>query len=43
VAKRDDEVGAPVTSQEEANARLAELPATEVCGAPVEAPAQPVG
>lgn len=42
-AKQGNEVGAPVASQEEANTRLAQLPDTGVCGAPVEAPAQPVG
>ncbi|QSR25407.1 hypothetical protein CFH99_07185 [Nocardioides aromaticivorans] len=43
VAKQGDQLGKPVASEAEATERLSALPASEVCGAPVEAPAQPVG
>lgn len=43
VAKQGDQLGLPVASEAEAAERLAGLPASEVCGSPVEAPAQPVG
>lgn len=43
VAKQGDQLGKPVTSEGENAERLAALPAGEVCGRPVEAPAQPVG
>lgn len=43
VAKHGDELGKPVASEAEAAERLSVLPASEVCGSPVEAPAQPVG
>lgn len=43
VAKQGDELGEPVTSEAEAAERLSVLPASEVCGPPVDAPAQPVG
>lgn len=42
-ARQGDSLGLPVRSQEEANAKLAQLPATELCGRPVEAQVQPVG
>lgn len=42
-AKQGDALGLPVATQEEANAKLSGLPATELCGRPVEAQAQPVG
>lgn len=43
VAKQGDQLGKPVASEAEAAERLSGLPAAEVCGSPVEAPAQPVG
>lgn len=43
VAKQGDQLGKPVASEAEAAERLSGLPATEVCGSPVEAPPQPVG
>ncbi|HWJ08937.1 MAG TPA: hypothetical protein VNS46_06140 [Nocardioides sp.] len=42
-AKQGDTLALPVQTQEEANAKLAELPANELCGRPVEAQPAPVG